>query len=129
MDKKKNQLGMNPATANGRLIKDLLFDFAIKAGHVCYRCGGELTRETFSIEHILPWLDSDNPIEMYFDLENIGYSHLGCNVGARRQGIKPVKLYTHGTSGYRIGCRCSICKSTYSIDRSKRYKESKIIGK
>jgi hypothetical protein len=107
MDKKKNQLGINPSTANGRLVKDLLFNFIIKSGHVCYRCGGNLTRETFSIEHITPWLDDENPIELFFDLENIGYSHLSCNIGAARR-----VLSKHGTRRcYQNGCRCKSCTS------------------
>lgn len=37
------------------------------------------------IEHKIPWLDSDKPKELFFDLENIGFSHLSCNIKARRQ--------------------------------------------
>jgi len=82
--KKTQQLGMNPSTASGRLNKDLLFDFISKAGHTCFRCGGELTRDTFSIEHKETWLDSEQPVELFFDLGNIAYSHLSCNVKASR---------------------------------------------
>ena len=82
--KKQKQLGMNPSTASGRLIKDLLFDFAVKNGHTCHRCKKELTRIDFSIEHIKPWLDSENPIDLFFDLDNIAYSHLKCNIRASR---------------------------------------------
>lgn len=71
MDKKQEQLGMNPSTASGKLLKDLLFDLIIKANHKCYRCGEELQRENFSIEHIITWLDSENPKELYFDLNNM----------------------------------------------------------
>lgn len=85
MDKKQKQLGINPSTASGRLIKDLLFNFVIEAGHVCFRCGRPLNRETFSIEHIVPWLDSEIPTELFFDRDNIAYSHLSCNVGAARR--------------------------------------------
>jgi len=83
-DKKSVQLGMNPSTASGRLVKDLLFSFIEKSGCACYRCGEPLTRDTFSIEHKEPWLDSDNPSENYFDLGNISYSHLSCNISAAR---------------------------------------------
>lgn len=48
-----------------------------------------MTRETFSIEHLVPWLDSNNPIELYFDLDNISFSHLSCNIKAAR---RPEKL-------------------------------------
>jgi hypothetical protein len=82
MNKKKQQLGMNPSTAAHRLRVDLLFDFVIKAGYNCYRCNKPLTRDTFSIEHKEPWLDSDDPVEKYFDLNNIAFSHLSCNCRA-----------------------------------------------
>lgn len=92
MDKKANQLGMNPSTASHRLVKDILFKFVIDSGHVCFHCGEDLTRETFSIEHMEPWLDTDRPAELFFDLSNIAFSHLRCNIKASRPWNK--KHYT-----------------------------------
>lgn len=80
MKKKAHQLGMNPSTASHRLVKDLLFRFVILAGHKCHRCGEELNRADFSIDHKVPWRNSDNPIGLFFDLDNIAFSHLSCNV-------------------------------------------------
>jgi hypothetical protein len=88
--KKQQQLGMSPGTASHRLVKDILFDFVVKAGHKCHRCGGELTRDTFSIEHKTAWLDSEDPVAAFFDLSNIAFSHMHCNSGASR---KPWKKY------------------------------------
>ena len=82
--KKQKQLGMNPATASNRLVKDLLFNFAVQAGHVCFQCGEPLTRDQFSIEHKVPWLDSEDPLHLYFSLDNIAFSHPSCNYAARR---------------------------------------------
>lgn len=90
MEKKKEQLGMNPSTASGKLLKDLLFGFVSKAGLVCYRCGLPMLRENFSVEHKIPWLDSEDPIGLFFNPENIAYSHLVCNIGAAR---RPNKMY------------------------------------
>lgn len=81
---KQEQLGMNPGTAAHRLTRDLLFAFAIDAGHKCFRCGEDLSRETFSIEHKVPWLHSDDPRAMFFDLNNIAFSHNLCNSASRR---------------------------------------------
>lgn len=81
---KERQLGLHPATAANRLKVDLLHSFAVQLGHKCYRCGGVLDRETFSVEHKVPWLHTDNPTEMFFDLGNIAFSHLSCNVGNKR---------------------------------------------
>lgn len=84
--KKAIQLGMNPSTASGRLVKDTLFNLAIATGHKCFQCGGELSRETFSIEHKVPWLDSNDPLGLYFDQDNIAFSHLICNIKESRGG-------------------------------------------
>ncbi len=104
-EKKQKQLGMNPSTAANRLTKDILFAFIQADEHVCHQCGGELTREDFSIEHIVPWLDSENPKELYFDLNNIAFSHLKCNVGAARSPKKSHPSF----QAYREGCRCEGC--------------------
>lgn len=85
MDKRQLQLGMNPSTAAHRLRMDLLFNFVVAAGHKCHRCGQPLQRETFSVEHKTPWLDSEDPKGTFFDPENIAYSHFACNSGAARK--------------------------------------------
>ena len=86
-DKKKMQLGMNPSTASHRLVKDVLWSLIVKAEqHDCCKCGEPMSRETFSIEHLVPWLDSDDPVALYFDLDNISFSHLRCNIADARSG-------------------------------------------
>jgi len=119
--KKTQQLGMNPSTASGRLVKDLLFNFVKKADITCFQCGGELTRDTFSIEHKTPWLDSESPIDLYFDTDNISYSHLNCNIkSARKRGPTVIE---HGTvTGYvDKGCRCDPCKEAKASYSKKKY--------
>lgn len=87
MSKKDDQLGMNYSTASGRLVKDLLWDFVKSSGkNNCYHCNLPMTREDFSIEHKTPWLDSENPKDLFFDISNISYSHLSCNCRASRRG-------------------------------------------
>lgn len=115
--KKTLQLGMNPSTASGRLVKDLLFDFVEKSGIKCYRCNGDLTRNTFSIEHKKPWLDSENPVELFFDLGNIAFSHLSCNASAarREKGSCP----SHGS--YAKGCRCTLCTKFHAETARNNY--------
>lgn len=106
--KKKNQLGMDPGTASNRLIKDLLFKMLSERGDKCFQCGLDMTRSNFSIEHKVPWLDSEDPVGLYFDLDNVAFSHRSCNVGARRQTIK---VQCGSRSKYAAGCRCSDCRS------------------
>jgi hypothetical protein len=88
MMKKRQQLGMGANTATGRLVRDLLFNFVVKDGHKCYRCGLDLDRETFSIDHKIDWLDSDNPVSNFFNIDNIAFSHLSCNKKAPRKDAK-----------------------------------------
>ena len=125
---------MHPGTASGRLLKDLLFDFITKSGLTkCYQCNGELTRETFSIDHKLPWLHSNNPIEMFFDINNIAYSHLKCNSGAARRRLSTAKCGTKAR--YQKGCRCmdcrrkiaSLAKASYTTEkRREKYEREKV---
>lgn len=76
---KSRKLGMSFGTARDRLERDLLFSLATKLGETCYRCGGELTRDTFSVEHKAPWMQAENPKQSFFDLDNVAFSHVRCN--------------------------------------------------
>jgi hypothetical protein len=90
-DKKQKQLGMNPSTASGRLVKDTLWRFIVQANQdSCYQCNGKMTRDNFSIEHKVPWLDSEDPVHLFFDQDNISFSHHSCNLKAAR---RPTKKY------------------------------------
>lgn len=90
LEKKQSQLGMNPSTASGRLVKDVLFSLVVETGrNVCFRCNQKIKREDFSIEHKTPWLDSEDPVKMFFDLDNIAFSHLSCNIKASRPSKSP----------------------------------------
>lgn len=88
--KKQDQLGMSVGTASHRLRKMLLFAFVQDAClDTCFRCGKKITKlSEFSIDHKTPWLDGDDPAKLFFDLENIAFSHLACNVGDARQPNK-----------------------------------------
>lgn len=117
-DKKKMQLGMNPSTASHRLVKDTLWRLITLAGFTaCVKCGLEMTRDTFSIEHLEPWLDSEDPVGLYFDQQNIGFSHLKCNVDDARP---KQRNFVCGTAwAYRgNGCRCEPCKEAYASERT-----------
>ena len=88
--KKIDQLGMNPSTAAGALKKELMFHMAQKCGmDACHQCGDTIeTSKELSVEHKIPWLDSDDPVGLFFDLDNVAFSHLSCNIGAARSARK-----------------------------------------
>jgi len=115
-EKRLKQLGMPIGTASARLRKTIVFDLLKQLNqNVCFQCGTEIESEKeLSIEHKTPYLDSENPKELFFDLENIAFSHLNCNIGARRSS----KVSTHPNhSSYRKGCRCEECKNLEKIRR------------
>jgi hypothetical protein len=91
-NKKREQLGMDDSTASHKLRKLILFSLVQqKAQDFCFRCQAKIeTVEDLSIEHKTPWLDSSNPVHNFFDLNNIAFSHLKCNIADRR---KPNKKY------------------------------------
>lgn len=125
-DKKIKQLGIDPATAASRLKKEILFHYIKKAGeNYCHQCGVEIINSLeLSIEHKIPWLDSDDPNKLFFDLDNIAFSHLSCNISAARKPMKGIVTSEHGTiSRYSIGCRCDICKESMKLwKRTRRHK-------
>ena len=89
--KKKAQLGMPFGTASGRLLKRLLFRMAQELSrNVCFQCGEKINSvEEFSIEHKQPWLDVS--VELFWDLENIAFSHKVCNIKAARRNIPAMR--------------------------------------
>ena len=111
-NKKKDELlGMSHGTAYSKLRRDIIYWLAGLNGMlVCFRCGETIERiEDFSIEHKRPWQYEENPKEAFFDIKNIAFSHLVCNISSAR---KPTKgNITHGLSGYHYQkCRCQICR-------------------
>lgn len=94
--KQSSQLGLNPRTASHRLNRTIFHSLLKETGRdSCVRCGASLSADTFSIEHIKEWLDSEDPIETFFDLNNIDFACKLCNIkfnrgrGDFRHGKKP----------------------------------------
>lgn len=120
-NKKRNiQLGMSFSTAQNRLRKMIMFRLLQKAkSNVCFQCLDDiLTVEELSIEHMIPWLDSENPKELFFDLDNIAFSHLSCNCssGGKKGNTRHPSIYA-----YKKGCRCSKCTELHRLEM-KRYR-------
>lgn len=96
--KKSKQLGLNFSTANGRLRKNILFWLVVETKRdTCFRCSEKITNENdLSIEHKQGWLDKNT--QLFWDLGNIAFSHLSCNIRAKRLGRYKNR------SGYRGVC-------------------------
>lgn len=91
-NEKNKQLGMDAGTAYYRLKQDVLWSLIVRCGlQRCYVCGEDMCRKTFSIEHIKPWLHSETPVDLFWDMDNIAFSHVSCNYGRRRRPQKSEK--------------------------------------
>lgn len=129
LERKKEQLGMNPSTAYGRLKKLLLFSMAKELGRTtCYRCGALITDiKDFTIEHKEPWLDGDDPSGLFFDLSNVAFSHLSCNIADARKNTDPCiaghaiaarkLLRPKNEHGQYLCSRCKVWKDTSDYTR------------
>lgn len=107
MDAKSKQLGMPFGTANGKLRKAILFKYIKKCkDDICFKCNLIIeTVEELSIEHKKPWQGKN--IELFWDLSNIAFSHLKCNI---KEKVYP-NGREHGRNKYDLeGCRCDKCR-------------------
>lgn len=125
--KKSEQLGMPFGTATQRLRKQVMFRLIQKCGmDSCHQCGEKINSvEDLSVEHKIPWLNSNDPTGLFFDVNNIAFSHLSCNIASARNGKgkegKPISCPS--VQAYWRGCRCDGCTQasrTYHKSRRKR---------
>lgn len=111
-----DQLGMSYGKALGRLKKQVLYSLLKRhQENICYRCSKEIDSwEELSLEHKQPWLHVSP--ELFWDLDNISFSHLVCNIRAARKannkGI-PSKRRKIGPEGYSW---CQSCEDFLPID-------------
>ncbi len=121
--KKAKQLGMPFGTATNRLRKRVMFNLIQKSElDICFQCG-EIIESVgdLSVEHKTPWMDSNNPVELFFDLSNIAFSHIKCNIGSARKEKGP--KVGHGSPAmYNRGCRCRPCTDT-AVDRVRQWRK------
>ena len=105
---KSDFLGLNYGTACHRLRKTVLFSLLKRLGeNSCYRCRGEIVDiDSLSLEHKESWLYVDP--ELFWDLDNIAFSHLSCNVKASRNPFE--KNCPEGTSW------CQKCRECYPVE-------------
>lgn len=116
-NKKKNiQLGMPYGTACGQLRKKILFKYIKIANEdTCFHCQQKIqTSDDLSIEHRNPWLDIST--DLFWDLNNITFSHLKCNIKNTRQPLKGKGKHP-GQWAYKMGCRCQKCRDIEAIRR------------
>ncbi len=64
----------------------------------CYRCGEIIELDEFSIDHKENWLHELDAKHLFFNYENIAFSHNKCNSAARRVR----KSFKHGFRGVSL---------------------------
>lgn len=104
MQERARQLGMPYGTARNVLNKQLMFNFVQRLGlDVCHQCGQRIENvDNLSVEHKKAWLHEPNARELFFDLNNIAFSHHKCNTAAaRRTAFSEQAQLPVGGSGYR----------------------------
>jgi len=82
--RKREQLGLAIGTASGRLRKAVLFRLVQETGRdTCFRCQTKILEPLeLVIDHKIAWLDRSP--EIFWDIDNIAFSHSRCNSTARR---------------------------------------------
>lgn len=81
--RKAELLGEPFGTANNKLRKIVLYELAKQLSLLdCYRCGKFMVIKDFSIDHKERWGVADDPIKVFYDIENIAFSHGVCNTVA-----------------------------------------------
>jgi hypothetical protein len=101
-EKKANQLGMPLGTATHRLRKMIMLKLLRDSGQdVCFRCGKKIESESdLSIEHKVAWMDVD--VNLFWDLDNIAFSHLSCNIAV---ASRKKKILSPDGMQWCIGCQ------------------------
>ncbi len=128
---KNRLLGMPHGTASSRLRKMILYSmlYGKVYDRMCFRCGEPIDDiDGLSIEHKEAWQSADDPKAAFFDLENIAFSHLRCNIveGSRQPKPRPVCPKGHRIKGDNLGSagkdrnRCLQCHKM----RQRRYRAS-----
>ncbi|KKM26627.1 hypothetical protein LCGC14_1582910 [marine sediment metagenome] len=110
--------GVHLSTARQRLIKKILFNLAQEAGRdECFVCGDLLSLEDFTLEHKKPWLYEDNTLELYMNVDNIGFSHHACNSGRSRKDTPGRASKAKSQEKYDENHKfCPGCKETKKLE-------------
>lgn len=111
---RREQLGMDYGTASHRLRKQIMFMMIQETGRdTCFKCGCLIECiDELSVEHKLPWLHIDP--KLFWDLDNIAFSHLKCNKPHRYAGGKTKRWNEDQTKLWCNGCEDHINLSEFS---------------
>ena len=123
----EEQLGMDLGTAQHQLRKCVLFGLVSETfGTKCFRCSKEMTKDDFTLDHKIAWRNSAKARKLFWDVENVAWSHLVCNTQASRSynGLLEFCKSGHKLSGrnVRIAETGRVCRK---CDREKWHRSTK----
>jgi len=76
----KKLLGDETKAARFKLLRALAYEYMKMKFHgLCHNCHKFVEREDFSLEHIIPWMNSFDPKRFFYDVQNLTISHISCN--------------------------------------------------
>jgi hypothetical protein len=113
--KKSKFLGIPHGTAVAKLRKSILFKLVQQTEQDnCFRCNDKIKSVAeLSIEHKQPW--ENVSIELFWDLDNIAFSHLKCN----RPHNTNAKIGTEGTA-WCTDCKNFLLEENFHADKNSR---------
>ena len=113
------QLGMSHGEAAGKLRKKILFSLLVRLKeNVCFKCGSAVeTDDDLSIEHKQPWENRET--SLFWDLENIAFSHTKCNVPHIRRGGEPKRIIGEQGLSWCTSCKRFHPESDFSKDAAR----------
>ena len=108
--KKAATLGMPHGTATHRLRKNILFHLLVKLKeNICFKCSEVIDNaDDLSVEHKKPW--EGISADLFWDIENIAFSHLYCNRPHRNPGPK---IFTPDGMNWCSRCQASLPVSEF----------------
>ena len=79
--KYEKQLGMTLGKARNVLYAKMLLHYAKESGNdFCSKCNQPIDLPSeVSLDHIIPWRNSEQATELYFDINNVSLAHKKCN--------------------------------------------------
>ena len=102
--RRAEQLEMDYGTASARLKKALMLHLLQRLGESnCFRCMQTITNpEELSIDHKESWLDVSPGL--FWDLNNVAFSHLRCNTTDRHAPAANRKALNEEAQPQPAGC-------------------------
>ncbi len=114
--RKSQTLGMPHGTASGKLRKKILFHLLQKHDeNICFKCNEKIAVvDELSIEHKKPWEGISS--ELFWDLENIAFSHMRCN---RPHRLGSAKIRTPDGTAWCSGHQKALPVSEFFVSSAK----------